>query len=285
VAALREEAGVGPVTFWRLLGRFGSAESALAASEADLRAVARVGADGARRIAEAARLLPAVRRRLADLRSSGISPVTAFDPGYPSRLRRLPDAPPLLYALGLPLTWDAPCVAMVGAHRASSSGIRVARDWALALAARGAVVVSGLAAGIDAAAHLGSLDAGGPTAAVVGSGLDRIGPLDNLPLSRRIVGAGTILAEYPRGTPTSVGRLLARNRIVVGMSDAVLVVEARLNASGTMDAARRALKAGIPLFAVRDPEAFPGNEALLGHGARSVPPVPDPDALLSFLSP
>ena len=143
--------------------------------------------------------------------------------------------------------------------------------------------MSGLAAGIDAAGHRGALQAGGLTVAVVGAGLDRITPPQNLPLASQIARAGAILSEYPPAAPVSVGRLLARNRIVVGLSDLVLVVEARLNTGGTMDAATRGLDAGIPVCVVRDPEAFPANERLLALGAHPVSPTPDPDALTPFL--
>jgi len=330
VVALREEAGLGPLTFWRLLRRFGSAENVLSASLADLRKTPGVSPGRARKIAEASEALPAVRSRLASLAPKGVVLINAFDPAYPARLRRLPDAPPLLYARSdFALTTEnterteksekivgsiersrltphnphtlfssafsafsavnevftnRPCVAVVGAHEASEAGVAVATAWGQALARRGIVVVSGLADGVDAAAHRGALEAGGLTVAVVGSGLDRITPQKNLPLARQIVRCGAILSEYPPAAPVSVGRLLARNRIVVGLSDLVLVVEARLNAGGTMDAAARGFRAGRPVCVVRDP-AFPANERLLSLGAHPVSPRPDPDAFTALMSP
>ncbi|MSS72787.1 MAG: DNA-processing protein DprA [Candidatus Latescibacteria bacterium] len=283
VLALRQDAGIGPVTFWRLLRRFGSVETVLAASLADLQEVSGVSLNRARRISESANAIPAVRARIALFAQKGIRLITAFDPAYPARLRRLPDAPPLLYAQGDLVLGDRPCVAVVGAHQASEAGIIAATAWAEALARRGIAVISGLAAGIDAAGHRGALKAGGLTVAVVGAGLDRITPRQNLPLARQIAGTGALLSEYPPATPTSVSRLLARNRIVVGLSDLVLVVEARLNAGGAMDAARRGMNAGIPVCAIRDPDAFPANERLLSLGAHPVSHLPAPDALLPFL--
>ena len=282
IAALREDAGVGPATFWRLLRRFGSAEAILAASPAALQDAPGIGPGRARKIVSAAENLPVIHARLASVTQRGIAHITAFDTAYPARLRRLPDAPPLLYARGDIAFGDRPSVAVVGAHEASARGIQAAAQWAHALARRGFVIVSGLAAGIDAAGHRGALEAGGLTVAAVGSGLDRIGPAENRPLAGQISRSGALLSEYPPQTPTSTGRLLARNRIVVGLSDLVLVVEARINAAGTMDAASRALKYRIPLCIVRDPGAFPGNERLLSLGARPVPPAPAPDILLAF---
>ncbi|OGG55350.1 MAG: hypothetical protein A3F84_21730 [Candidatus Handelsmanbacteria bacterium RIFCSPLOWO2_12_FULL_64_10] len=283
VLALREDAGLGPLTFYRLLRRFGTAEAVLSASAGDLQEVSGVSPDRARKIVESSDAIPAVRARISSIARSGIALITAFDPAYPARLRRLPDAPPVLYVRGDLVLGDRPCVAVVGAHRASQAGIAAAAAWGQALARRGGVVVSGLAAGIDAAGHRGALQAGGLTVAVVGSGLDRIGPRENLPLAARIAGAGALLSEYPPSTPASVGRLLARNRIVVGLSDLVLVVEARINASGAMDAAARSRRAGIPVCALRDAGAFPANERLLSLGAHPVPPAPDPDALTPLL--
>lgn len=282
VLALREDAGLGPLTFYRLLRRFGTAEAALSAPPADLQEVPGVSPDRARRIAEAASALPAVRSRLTALTQRGIALITAFDPAYPARLTRLPDAPPVLYAQGDLVLWDRPCVAVVGAHRASQAGIAAAAAWGQALARRGMVVVSGLAAGVDAAGHRGALQARGLTVAVLGAGLDRIGPHENLPLAAQIARSGALLSEYPPATPTSVGRLLARNRVVVGLSDLVLVVEARLNAASDMDAAVRSRRAGIPLCALRDP-AFPANERLLSLGAHPLPTASDPDALAPLL--
>lgn len=283
VLALREDAGIGPVTFWRLLRRFGSAEAVLSASLADLQEVSGVSLNRARKVAEFSNATSAVRTRIAALARKDIVLVTAFDPAYPARLRRLPDAPPVLYARGDLVFGDRPCVAVVGAHRASEAGIAAATAWGQALARRGIVVVSGLAAGVDAAGHRGALKAGGLTVAVVGAGLDRITPRQNLPLARQIAGTGALLSEYPPSTPTSVSRLLARNRIVVGLSDLVLIVEARLNAGGTMDAAARGLRIGLPVCVVRDPVAFPANERLLSLGAHPVPLTPAPDALAPFL--
>lgn len=235
VAALREDAGLGPRTLWRLLDRFGSAEAVLAASFDDLRETPGIGPDRAQRVVLAAERLPAVHARLASVSRRGIALVTAFDAAYPARLRRLPDGPLFLYARGDLPPEDRPCIAVVGAHQASAAGIASATRWAGSLARRGVVIVSGLAAGIDAAGHQGALEAGGLTLAVV------------------------------------------------GLSDLVLIVEARINAAGTMDAAHRALKACIPVCAVRTP-LFPANERLISQGAQPVPVDPDPDALLALLS-
>ncbi len=163
-----------------------------------------------------------------------------------------------------------PCIAVVGARAATAYGLRVARELARELAGQGFAVVSGLALGVDAAAHEGALEAGGATVAVFASGLDRVHPARHRGLAERIVAAGgTLVSEFPPGTPPLRGHFPRRNRLISGLSRAVVVVEARLR-SGSLITARHALDQGREVLAVPGPVDAPtsaGTNELLRHGA------------------
>ncbi len=209
--------------------------------------------------------------RLAD---AGIRVVTAGDPLVPGRLREIFDPPIGLFVEGdWPATAaglaEAPAIAIVGSRRPSAMGARFARDLAAALAGAGAVIVSGLAAGIDAAAHEGALDAGGRTVAVLGCGLGHGYPRRNRRLRERIAGSGAVMSEYWQDTPPAPWRFPARNRIVAGLSHAVVVVEAA-ERSGALITVDFALEAGRTVLAVPgspSSETSRGCNALLRTGA------------------
>lgn len=169
------------------------------------------------------------------------------EPDYPSLLAPLYDPPERLFVIGE--LGKLGGIAIVGARRASSYGLRVARSFG-AQAAAGTAVVSGLARGVDAAAHLGALEAGGPTWAVLGGGLDRIYPPENAPLARRIVeSGGCLISEYPPGTAPLPHHFRARNRIIAGLSFVTVVVEGTSN-SGALITAKEAVDLGRSVYAV-----------------------------------
>ncbi|RMF48403.1 MAG: DNA-protecting protein DprA [Deltaproteobacteria bacterium] len=189
---------------------------------------------------------------------------------YPELLRRIPDPPALLYLRGHLPTTDM--FAVVGSRRASRRGKAVARDIARDLAAAGLAVVSGLARGIDTAAHLGALDAEGQTVAVLGCGIDRVYPPENADLFREIIDSGAILTEYPPGALPLAGHFPGRNRIISGLSKGVLIVEAA-EGSGSLHTAEFALETGREVFAVPNPVDAPtsgGVNQLIKDGARVV---------------
>jgi DNA processing protein len=170
--------------------------------------------------------------------------------GYPPLLARLHDPPKRLHLRGTrPELLAAPAVAVVGARSASSYGSQVARTLGRELAAAGLVVVSGLARGIDAEAHRGALDAGGPTLAVLGCGIDRDYPARHAELARRIAGTGLVVSEYEPGVEPAPWRFPARNRIIAGLALATVVVEAR-ERSGALITVDFALELGREVFAV-----------------------------------
>lgn len=251
---------VGPVTFRRLIHRFGSATAALAALP-----------DLARRGGRSRPLKPfpreAAERELAALARLGARLLALGAPDYPRALAALDDAPPVLSVLGDADQLSKRAVAVVGARNASTNGRRIATDLARELAASGLVVVSGLARGIDAAAHRGALDRG--TVAVVAGGVDVVYPPENEELQRDIAIHGAIVAELPPGTVPQARHFPRRNRLVSGLSLGVVVVEAAPR-SGSLITARFALEQGRDVFAVPGSPLDPrcrGTNNLIREGA------------------
>jgi DNA processing protein len=207
--------------------------------------------------------------------------LTLGDREYPQALLQIEDPPLLLYRQGLPLDAAQPAVAVVGSRNATAQGLLNARLFARAFAQAGVTVVSGLALGIDGAAHAGALegagDAGIATIAVVGTGLDRVYPSRHLELAHRIAARGTLLSEYHLGTPPLKENFPRRNRLISGLSQGTLVVEAALQ-SGSLITARMAAEQGKDVFAIpgsiHSPHAR-GCHALLRQGAKLVESAQD----------
>lgn len=195
---------------------------------------------------------------------------TLADPAYPSLLREIPDPPPVIYIRGTLEPADEVRLAIVGSRRATGYGLEVASLLASDLARRGATIVSGLARGIDGRAHLGALDAGGRTIAVLGSGLGRVYPREHRVLARRIVEqGGAVLSEYPFEMPPLSLCFPRRNRVISGLSAGIVVVEAA-QASGALGTARLALEQGREVYAVPGPVTHAtsvGTNGLLRAGA------------------
>ena len=215
------------------------------------------------RAAERADLESAAAARL------GITLVALPDPRYPDLLRRIYDPPPVLYVRGVLAEDEAATVAVVGARAATAAGLALARSMARDLAAWGATVVSGLARGIDTAAHEGALDASGRTVAVLGCGLDRTYPPENERLAGRITSAGAVVSEFALGTPPLPEHFPRRNRVIAGWSRAVVVVEAAAR-SGALNTARCAADEGRDVLAVPGHPTQPasaGTNQLIRDGA------------------
>jgi len=210
-------------------------------------------------------------------------PITART--YPSSLRALADPPPVLLIRGDSADLGRPSIAIVGARAATSYGRGVARELGCALAEAGFVVVSGLARGIDAGAHKGALAARGRTLAVMGSGPDRVYPPEHRELAGRIAATGALISELPLGRPPAAPHFPLRNRLISGLVQAVVVVEARRR-SGSLITARHALNQGREVLVVPgriDSTQAAGSNALLRDGAR---PVLEPsDVLAAVASP
>ena len=202
-------------------------------------------------------------------RRLGVGFLTPQDPGYPPLLKGTADPPEVLYTRGTIVPDDRLAIAVVGARRATPAGIDLAERIGGDLAAHGFTVISGLARGIDAAAHRGALAGGGRTIAVLGSGLDRIYPSEHEALARSIAERGALMSEKPFGTAPLAGHFPERNRIIAGMAWATVVVEAARD-SGSLITANLALEEGRLVFAVPGAVGEPnaeGTNALLRSGA------------------
>ncbi len=210
------------------------------------------------------------------LRKQGILIITPDEPDYPPLLAELADAPPLLYYRGH-LHRNSEVLAIVGSRQATAYGKAAARVLARDAAAKGLVIASGLARGIDTAAHQGALDGGGVTWAFLGCGLDRVYPLENQRLAEDIVDKGALLSEFIPGTPPNALNFPARNRLISGCSQGVLVVEAAVK-SGALITVDFALEQGREVFAVPGPIFSPmsrGAHHLLRQGAKIVEGIED----------
>ena len=267
---------LGPRRFRRLLQAFASASAALSAPASAWRTL------GLPAVCADARRSPEVRERaraaLAWLEQPGQQLLMWDAPEYPALLAELPDAPPLLFVAGNAGLLERPQLAVVGSRRASRPGMDTAAAFARSLAGGGFVVTSGLALGIDAAAHQGALDAGGATVAVLGTGLQRLYPAQNQALAARIVAQGSALvSELPLDSPPQAGNFPRRNRIISGLSLGVLVVEASPS-SGSLITARLAAEQGREVYAIPGSIHHPGARGchqLIRDGATLVESVED----------
>jgi DNA processing protein len=174
---------------------------------------------------------------------AGNTVVTLHDARYPSLLREIPDPPLLLYVKGRSALLQQPAIAIVGARKASLQGQHHARHFARVLADAGQVIVSGLALGIDAAAHAGGLEGAASSVAVIGTGIDRIYPRRNAELARQLAGAGCVISEFALGAPSRAEHFPIRNRIIAGLARATLVIEAAAQ-SGSLITAHQAMAFG-----------------------------------------
>lgn len=234
---------VGPITFSRLLERFGSATEALAALP-DL--ARRGGKSKTLRICSVADA-EAEMEKLSDL---DVQAVFLGEPGYPSLLSTLEDAPPILFVRGHPHLLNKRAIAVVGSRNASINGRRMATDISRALGEAGYLVVSGMARGIDTAAHDGALATG--TLAVLGGGVDVIYPRENTNLYGALLNGGAICSEIPCGTVPQARHFPMRNRIISGIARGIVVIEAGAR-SGSLITARMALEQNREVFAVPGP--------------------------------
>lgn len=220
----------------------------------------------------------AIDREVGWLEISGHHCLTILDETYPLPLKEIPDPPPLLFVRGDVGSLAQRQLAIVGSRNPSSSGEKLAHDFALALSNTGFAITSGLALGIDAASHRGALDGNGITLAVAGTGLDQVYPARHQALAEEIAArGGAVVSEFPMGTPPQAGNFPRRNRIISGLSVGVLVVEAALR-SGSLITARMALEQGREVFAMPGSPNNPlsrGCNALLKQGAKLVETVTD----------
>ena len=265
--------GIGGETQRKLLAAFGLPEAIFAAGRLAVRAVAGDRAD----------LLfdfdpsESVDRSLTWAAQPGQHIITLADAAYPKALLEIADPPSVLYVRGQIGLLQKPGLGIVGSRNATPQGLQTAENFSRTLAAKGLTIVSGLALGIDAAAHRGALAAGGETIAVIGTGADRLYPARNRELALAIVEQGAIVSEFPLGTPAIAANFPRRNRIISGLSRGVLVVEAALE-SGSLITARLAAEQGREVFAIPGSIHSPvarGCHRLIKQGAKLIETAQD----------
>jgi len=238
---------LGRARFALLESHFGSMEEAWRASPAALQAAGLTGATLSALLAARDAIEP--EAELAKLEQAGVRALTWRDEGYPAGLKEIFDKPPILYMRGDLMAADDWSVALVGTRRATAYGRQVAEEMAQGLARNGITVVSGLARGIDSVGHRAALANGGRTLAALACGLDMVYPPENAKLAREIVERGALVSDYPLGTQPRAEFFPRRNRIMVGISLGVLVVEGDVK-SGALITARQALDENREVFAV-----------------------------------
>ncbi|MDZ4202993.1 MAG: DNA-processing protein DprA [Gallionella sp.] len=272
--ALSLTRGLGGEGARRLLQEFGSPDAVFTASLASLKSVvkANVAAELAQGIAN-----ECIEPTLSWLEDDNNHVVTLGDRDYPQALLNIPDPPLLLYVKGRRDLLNHPALAVVGSRNATPQGIHNAEAFARSLSEAGLCIVSGMAHGIDAAAHRGALQGTGSSIAVVGTGLDKVYPSANRGLAHALAAQGALISEFPLGTPPLAANFPRRNRIISGMSSGCLVVEASLQ-SGSLITARLALEQGRDVFAIPGSIHSPqskGCHTLLKQGAKLVEAAQD----------
>ncbi len=273
--------GLGRAGLFRLIECFGSVDRALEAARWPKLHGLRAGLTGGIPPADA----PIVRKALRDLEQCDGWLCTFWDPDYPPMLRSIPDPPALIYGRG---RWPAgKTLAIVGARAPSQTGRYFTESLAEELAREGLIIISGLARGIDAAAHRGALAGNGQTLAVLGCGVDRIYPSENAPLFEMIAEQGALISEYPPGSEPLPGHFPGRNRIISGLSCGTLVVEASRD-SGSLITAEFALEQGREVMAVPgsvDRKTSYGPNMLIKQGAHPVTEAADVLCILNVTPP
>jgi len=272
---LKTVPGVGNRLFLQLIQRFGNPEKVFSASRAELSKVEGVN-DNIVSVIQGYKIPKGVQEDLALARKNGVRIITFSDPNYPTLLRHIHDPPPVLYIYGR-LRPDSLNVSVVGSRNATSYGRTVTESISGDLVKRGFTVVSGMARGIDSAAHIGALAAQGETIAVLGCGLDTVYPAENKSLFHRIAESGAVISEFPFLTPPEVRNFPVRNRIISGLALGTVIVEAT-NKSGSLITARLAAEQGREVFAIPGSvNSFKsmGTHRLIKQGAKLVENVND----------
>lgn len=260
--------GIGAVRLQALIHHFGDLEFAWRAAPAEL-AEAGLGRKVIERFIEARQKVD-LEKLWQKIESQGIHILTWEDETYPARLKEIDQPPPVLYVRGEYLPDDLFAVAIVGTRRITPYGRQITEELASFLAANGITVISGLARGVDAVAHTAALKAGGRTLAVLGSGVDKIYPPEHRGLAQQIMGRGAMVSDYALGTPPEASNFPPRNRIISGLSLAVVVVEAG-ETSGALITAGFAAEQGREVFAVPGSILAPqskGTNKLIQSGAQ-----------------
>lgn len=265
--ALSFTQGIGGVTTRKLLDRFGDIESIFNATPEEIAEIPRISITIANQLLNSP--FDQIEEELINLSDEGIELLTWDDPQYPSNLRPVHDAPLILFMRGNFADNDARAVAIVGTRKPTKEFVNIAERLGYGFANEEVTVVSGLAEGVDTAAHQGALKIiNGRTIAVLGSGIRIVHPRSNSELAKRVITSGALLSEFHPNAPPRGPQLMARDRVISGLSKAVIVVEAGKN-SGSLDTAARAQKQGRLMYAI---PGSSGTDELIDNGARVIDP-------------
>ena len=272
VWALRRYGEAGPRTFRALLAKFGRLEAVFEAKVDEIKSINGLGEKRSQKISESGLYLDESEDFIKSLGARNIKYATLYDEDYPRLFEELNDPPPIIFYLGRLPKSDEKTVAVVGSHKATNEGISFAVELSRLLAEKSVSVISGLAAGIDTAGHVGALKGNGTTYAILGTGLDMTKNENNRALASEIIKEGGIISEFPPDTGYSVGGLMARNRLIVGLSQAVVIGEVMAGSSGSLDSATFCNQLGKLMFVMIDGCEQPGRdnatvEKILAMGA------------------
>lgn len=248
VMAITDAGGVGPKMFQHLLMHLGAPEDFLSASYSDLEDIPNLKGEKIRKLLNSLDSVGEYESKLREFSSAGVEISTYLDGSYPSGLREITDPPPIVYMKGDPEAFSTKYIAMVGTTSATQEGIRFTVDLAREFVKRGFGIISGLALGIDSAAHLAAVKEDGRTMAVLGCGIFNIYPEDNISLSEIITKNGTLISEHSPHKSVSRPNLVLRNRIISALAEAVVVAQVGDKTAGELRTAAYAIKQAKPLF-------------------------------------
>lgn len=282
VLALKMTGQVGPRTFGLLMTRFATVDNILLAENEELLEINGIGEGRAEAIGKADGNLDPAQTIIDNLEASDTQVVCCLDDAYPQILQELNDPPLLLYYRGLLPAADEKRVAVIGSQNVSAEGIAEGVEIARRLAGHGVSIVGGLARGIDTAGHMGALKANGKTYAVLPSGFNQIYPAENQVLSSEIVKLGGLISEYLPDTPVNSGRLIGRNRLIVGLSQAVVVGEVSAESVGSLDTALCCQELGKLLFVMVGLHNH-HLDKLIGYGAIPITQLDDVRMIMDVL--
>lgn len=279
--ALKEYGHVGPKLFQQLLITYGNPTDIFDRSPEDISAMVGINLERAQKITDAEELLDDACEIINHLSTINIDVVGFFDDVYPESLRKIPDSPLVLYVKGDSQLLSNGGAAIVGTTSADNAGIKAAINIARDFSKRGITVISGLAAGIDSAAHLGCLKNDGKTIAVLGCGHLNIYPEENISLMHKIAESGAVISEFNVHANVAAGRLVSRNRIIAALSDFVIIAQIGSKKKGELYTARAALDQGKSVF-IFDPDDIINNETLLENMAIKIKDLEEIDEIIKY---
>jgi DNA processing protein len=275
IMAITELGGVGPRMFQQLLLQLGAPENFPNATRQELADIPRIGENGSEKILKSLEQVDKFRERLEDYEKDGVEVITILDDGYPDLLRQMDDPPPVIYIKGDHRFFEHEYIAIVGTTQATQAGIRLTVDLSTALGKKGFGIVSGLASGIDSAAHLGAIKSGAPTIAVLGCGVLNVYPEENTALADTIAKIGLLVSEHQPYKQVKAARLILRNRLISAFAKAVIVTQVGVERRGELRTAEYAFKQAKPVFFADpegdlDKETIQATEGVLIDGIESV---------------